>query len=209
MISFASVGVESMAIYKKDLSPDPFKQFIKWYTDVHDLGVFEYDAMTLATATLSGRPSCRTVLLKSVTDGFIFHTNYESRKGIELAKNPQAAAVFYWKEVGRQVRIEGRVTKISREESAAYFARRPRESQIGAVASFQDRPLSSREELEEAFVRVSSRYEDQEVPIPNYWGGYSLIPECFEFWEAREHRLHDRFEYTKSSNGWVIQRLSP
>ncbi|MEX1013448.1 MAG: pyridoxamine 5'-phosphate oxidase [Waddliaceae bacterium] len=198
-----------MVLHRNDLDCDPFKQFLKWYADVKDQKVFEYDAMTLATATAAGRPSSRTVLLKSISDGFIFYTNYESRKGVELAENPHAAALFYWKEVGRQVRIEGRVSKISREESSAYFATRPRESQVGALASFQDQKLASRKELEDAFKRVSTLYEDKQIPIPEYWGGYCLIPELFEFWESAPHRLHDRFEYVKSNNQWEIHRLSP
>jgi pyridoxamine 5'-phosphate oxidase len=169
------------------------------------------NAMTLATATRGGVPSARVVLMKDFDDdGFVFYTNYVSRKSRELDENPVAALSFYWAELERQVRITGRVTKTAREESEVYFRTRPRDSQLGAWASEQSAVISSREILEENMERLVKQYEGREVPLPSYWGGYRLVPDIIEFWQGRASRLHDRLRYTRQSNGeWLIERLSP
>jgi pyridoxamine 5'-phosphate oxidase len=166
--------------------------------------------MTLATATADGRPAARIVLLKGVdAGGFQFFTNTSSRKGDELAANPRAALVFFWASLERQVRIEGRVEELSRSESAAYFAMRPRESRIGAWASHQSRVIPSREWLERAFVEAAERFDNEEVPLPEHWGGYRVVPDQIEFWQGRESRLHDRILYQRAADGWKVGRLSP
>ncbi len=189
---------------------DPFTLFEAWMRDAH-AGSHAYpNAMVLATATPHGVPSCRVVLLKDVNPrGFTFYTNYESRKGRELDANPSAALVFYWEERGRQVRVEGIVERTSTAESEAYFGTRPRESQIGAWASDQSSVLPDRTALEERFAQASDRFGAGPVPHPPHWGGYRVKPEVVEFWQEREHRLHDRLRYRKKANGWSIDRLSP
>jgi pyridoxamine 5'-phosphate oxidase len=166
--------------------------------------------MTLATADAEGAPSARMVLLKGAgEDGFVFYTGYGSRKSEELEQNPSAALVFYWRPLGRQVRVEGSVERVSEAESAEYFATRPRGSQLAAWASRQSRPLGSREELERRYAELEREYEDRDVPLPPHWGGYRLDPEAIEFWEHRENRLHDRIRYTRAREGWKVERLSP
>jgi pyridoxamine 5'-phosphate oxidase len=167
--------------------------------------------MALATATLDGAPSARMVLLKGFDErGFTFFTSYESRKAAELHENPRAALLFHWKEAGRQVRIEGLVSRIEPEESAAYVRSRARESQLSALASPQSRAIESREELEALVGDLAERYEGSELPLPDNWGGFRLEPQVYEFWQHREHRLHDRLRYTQEpSRGWAIERLAP
>ena len=195
---------------KADANPDPIAQFKEWYDEAFAVGIPEADAMTLATATLDGKPSARIVLLKSFDiGGFVFYTNYHSRKGLELAENPYACLVAYWMSVKRQVRIEGTVEKISPEESEEYFRTRPPGSKIGAWTSYQSDVVENREILELRFAELAKRYGD-DVPRPPHWGGYRLKPNAIEFWQGRENRLHDRLRYRLQENGtWVIERLGP
>lgn len=192
---------------RKDLSLNPFEQFHLWFNAA--LSLPEPNAMQLATSH-KGHPSLRTVLLKSYDgEGFVFFTNYESRKAHDLEENPYAALLFFWKEQDRQVTLEGSVKKTSHEESAAYFASRPRSSQLGTLTSFQGQPLDSREVLEKRFQHLQKAYEGKPIPLPSYWGGFRLVPERFEFWQGRPFRLHDRFQYTLKEGHWILDRLSP
>ncbi len=191
-------------------NPDPIEQFRKWFEDALAADLHEPNAMTLATATPDGRPSARIVLLKGFDErGFIFYTNYEGRKGRELGTNLRAALVFYWGELERQVRVEGRIERVADEESDAYFASRPQGSQLGAWASEQSRPVESREVLEGRLRELESEYEGREIPRPPFWGGYQVEPEVIEFWQGRENRLHDRLVYSRDGKGWTIERLQP
>jgi pyridoxamine 5'-phosphate oxidase len=193
-----------------NLNPDPFLQFYAWFEEAQEAQVSELNAMVLATASAEGRPSCRTVLLKQMDNrGMTFFTNYDSRKGKELASNPFACVTFYWSELERQVIVEGKTEKIALDESEAYFALRPRGSQLGAWASHQDQILHSRDELEENYRHFEKLYEGKSIPKPPYWGGYRLLPESFEFWQGRASRLHDRFRYHLMENVWQIDRLAP
>jgi len=192
------------------LNDNPFLQFSVWFEEARQANVLEINAMALATASPEGRPSCRIVLLKEMDRrGFSFFTNYESRKGEELTANPYACANFHWKILERQVIVNGAIEKLSREESEAYFSSRPRGSQLGAWTSPQSRVIESREVLEQAYVHFEKMYAGKEIPTPPYWGGYRLIPTCFEFWQGRSNRLHDRFRYSLSGGGWIIDRLAP
>jgi len=192
------------------LSQDPLELFEHWFAEAKRAGVEVPEAMTLATATGGGVPSARMVLLKGADeDGFVFYTGYGSRKSDELEQNQRAALVFYWRPLGRQVRVEGSVERVSEPESAAYFATRPRGSQLAAWASQQSRPLGSREELDRRYAELEREYEGRDVPLPPHWGGYRLHPEAIEFWEHRENRLHDRVRYTRAREGWKAERLSP
>ncbi len=199
------------ALSEADVSPDPIAQFAQWFDEAFDSQVLEPNAFSLATATLNGRPSVRTVLLKGFDDqGFMFFTNYESRKGVELDANPQGAILFTWLDLQRQIRIEGDIVKISAEESLDYFQSRPRESQIGAWASPQSRPIEAREVLEKKQSALAVEYVGVEkLPLPPFWGGYRLVPTWFEFWQGRESRLHDRVVYEQSGESWKIGRLAP
>jgi pyridoxamine 5'-phosphate oxidase len=189
---------------RADLDRDPLRQFERWYGEAGS------DAVALATATSQGAPSARMVLLKGADGrGFVFHSSYEGRKARELAENPRAALLFYWHELGRQVRVEGEVEQVDRGESEAYFRTRPRGGQLAAWTSSQSEPIDSREELEARFRELESRYEGEEVPLPPHWGGFRLVPETYEFWQHRENRLHDRFRYRREAGAWVIERLSP
>lgn len=193
-----------------DLHPDPIEQFRYWLTEALDAQVLEPNAMTLATADAAGRPSARVVLLKGVDEqGFRFFTNYESRKAQELQSNPYAALAFAWLELERQVRIEGRVARVSREESEVYFQSRPHASQLGAWVSRQSEPIDGREVLEERFEALRAQYPEGEVPLPPFWGGYLIEPYAIEFWQGRESRLHDRFRYQRQDDAWEITRLAP
>lgn len=195
---------------QEEVDTDPIKQFETWFQKALGNDLTDANAMTLATASQNGIPSARTVLLKEFdSSGFRFYTNYESRKGKELIENPQAALCFYWAELNRQIRIEGSVKKVPKGDSAAYFAKRPRNSQLSAWASKQDNVLSSRDELEEDFKKVKKRFEGRDVELPDYWGGFILQPNSIEFWQGRPSRLHDRILYTKKDNNWKISRLSP
>lgn len=189
---------------------DPLKQFAKWYDYAQAAGISDADAMTLATATKDARPSARVVLLKSFDDGgFVFYTNYLSRKGQELDENPQACLLFYWSSFWRQVRIEGTVEKVSAEESEEYFQSRPLGSKLGAWASNQSEVVDSRDTLEAQFAELQKRFGEN-VPRPPHWGGYRLKPNSIEFWQGRDNRLHDRLHYRLQENGaWVIERLGP
>ena len=194
---------------EEDLDSDPFRQYNKWFQEALAAGILEPNAMVLATADKSGKPSSRTLLLKQVDQrGFIFYTNYLSRKGRELAENPQAAMTFPWLELERQVCVTGTVTKISREESADYFKIRPRGSRLGAHVSIQSSVISGRAEMERKLHELDARYP-ADVPLPDYWGGYALNPDRIEFWQGRPNRLHDRLSYTRLANNWKIERLSP
>ena len=197
------------ALNKSDVDRNPIKQFAKWYGEAEASGIPETDAMTLATATKDGRPSARIVLLKEFDDrGFVFFTNYESRKATDLAENPRACLVAYWLPVKRQVRIEGSVEQVSEAESEAYFQRRPLGSRIGAWASNQSEVVESRAVLEQRYASLSERYGEA-VPRPPHWGGYRIQPEVIEFWQGRDNRLHDRLRYRLQDGTWVIERLGP
>lgn len=187
---------------------DPVAQFSTWFNEAMNADVLEPNAFTLATVSADQRPSIRTVLLKSFdTDGFIFFTNYESRKGAELEKNPYAAMCFLWLELERQIRIEGEVEKISAEASDHYFATRPEGSRLGAWVSPQSRPIT-KDELEKKLAELTAKYSDN-IPRPPHWGGYLLRPDMIEFWQGRPSRLHDRIVYTKNKKTWQVQRLAP
>ena len=195
---------------ERDLDRDPLRQFERWFAEARDAGLPAPEAMTLATATTDGRPSARMVLLKVADErGFGFHTNYESRKGVELAENPYAALLFHWRPLGRQVRVEGRVERVSAEESEAYFQTRPHASRIAAWASPQSRPLADRAELERLYEEAAARFPGDEVALPPHWGGFRLVPDAYEFWQHGEDRLHDRVRYTLQGNGWTRERLAP
>jgi pyridoxamine 5'-phosphate oxidase len=194
-----------------DLDPDPLRQFEAWFAAAREAGVEVPEAMTLATATPEGRPSARMVLLKAADErGFSFHTNYESRKAGELAANPQAALLFHWRRpVGRQARIDGLVERVPAGESAAYFRTRPLGSRIAAWASPQSRPLRDRAELERLYEEASARFPGEDVPLPEHWGGFRLVPDTYEFWEHADNRLHDRIRYEREGGGWRRHRLAP
>ncbi|HEY1024381.1 MAG TPA: pyridoxamine 5'-phosphate oxidase [Sphingobacteriaceae bacterium] len=198
-------------LLEKEIAKDPFKQFEKWFKDAMMSDLLEPNIMTLATATADGKPSARIVLLKGFDDnGFIFYTNYLSRKGKEIAKNPYASLVFYWHELERQVRIEGTIEKLSKEESERYFHSRPKDSQIGAAASPQSQVINNRKELEEKWEALEEKYHNKEVPKPSYWGGYIVKPQIVEFWQGRPGRLHDRIMFRKADKtSWKIVRLAP
>jgi pyridoxamine 5'-phosphate oxidase len=194
-----------------DLHKDPFLQFDAWFSAAREAGIPEANAMVLATSTLDGTPSARTVLLKGTDQrGLVFYTNYESQKGREISENPRAAAVFYWQPMGQQVRVAGEVERVTQEESYTYFSSRHRGSRLGAWASRQSEPLETRQELLDRVRDIDARYSGGDIPLPPHWGGFRIVPEMFEFWESRESRLHDRFRFTRSDDGsWSIQRLQP
>ncbi len=189
----------------------PFKQFSQWFEEALRAHLYEPNAMALATANAQGVPSVRMVLLKGFDEsGMVFYTNYESRKGRELDENPRATLLFWWAELERQVRIEGRISRVDSQESLAYFQSRPRQSQLGAWASPQSRPIAAREVMEHNMAELETRFANQEaLPLPPNWGGYRLAPSSFEFWQGRESRLHDRIVYTLTNDSWQIGRLAP
>jgi pyridoxamine 5'-phosphate oxidase len=192
---------------ESDAYDDPFEQFTLWFEQARESGNPEPNAMALATASASGIPACRMVLLKSADpNGFVWYTNYESRKAADLGVNRNAALLFYWPELERQVRLVGTVEKVSREESEAYFHSRPRGHQIGAWASHQSSVIRDREALEE---NIPSFPDEAPVPLPPFWGGYRLTPHIFEFWQGRANRLHDRLEYLLEGGAWIRRRLAP
>ncbi len=193
-----------------EVDRDPLAQFAAWFDEARATPIRLPETMILATATSDGRPSARAVLLKGVdARGFVFYTSYESRKGRELAENPRAALVFLWDALGRQVRVEGEVARVSPVESDAYFRTRPLGSRIGAWASRQSQPLASREALVRRAAELAAEYDDGDVPLPPFWGGYRLTPAAIEFWQHRDDRLHDRLRYRRSEGGWTIERLGP
>jgi pyridoxamine 5'-phosphate oxidase len=193
-----------------DASLDPFQQFGTWLDQAREAELPEPTAMTLSTATPRARPSSRTVLLKSFDEhGFVFYTNYTSRKARELQENPHASLLFHWTELERQVRIEGEVHRVSRDESEAYFHSRPLGSQVGAWASRQSAVIPDRETLEQWVSEAEQRFGEGPVPLPEFWGGYRVVPAAIEFWQGGQYRLHDRLRYTKSGEAWKIERLSP
>jgi pyridoxamine 5'-phosphate oxidase len=197
-------------LLESEVDPNPFKQFQVWFDAAVAECRSEPTAMTLATADREGRPSARLVLLKGCDErGFVFFTNYESEKARDLAENPWASLVFFWCEHQRQVRIDGRVERVSEGESDEYFATRPRGSQIGAWASNQSSPIAGREELERRVAEMEAEYEGRDIPRPSCWGGYRVIPVQFEFWQGRPNRLHDRIRYSPVEEGWRIERVAP
>lgn len=201
-------------LVEEQLAPEPIGQFTRWFHEADDAGMVEPNAMVLSTADADGRPSSRTVLLKGYDRrGFVFFTNYGSRKGSELAANPYAGLLFPWIALARQVIVQGRVEKVGRDETAAYFRTRPHGSQLGAWASEQSSPVSGREVLEQRYAELERRYPEGEgVPVPPFWGGYRVVPQSVEFWQGRENRLHDRLRYVadpSSPTGWRVERLCP
>jgi pyridoxamine 5'-phosphate oxidase len=199
------------ALREEDVDPDPLRQFSLWFEHAASAGVDAPEAAALATATPDGAPAVRMVLVKRYDDrGFVFFTNYDSRKGRELAENPRAALLFYWVPLGRQVRIEGRADRTSPEESAAYVRSRPRGSQLSALASPQSRTIAGREVLERRVAEVAGRYESADLPMLDAWGGFRVQPRSYEFWQHRVDRLHDRLRYApRRDGGWQIERLAP
>ncbi len=198
-------------LLEKDVAANPIKQFEKWFEEALKAEIWEPNAMTLATATVNGMPSARIVLLKGFSaQGFAFYTNYLSRKGKELAKNPRAALIFNWGQLERQVRIEGTVEKLSKEQSEQYFHSRPIGSQLGALVSPQSQEIVGREVLENKWQQLEAEYQDKEIPKPTFWGGYIVKPQLIEFWQGRSSRLHDRILYKNAGkNNWKIVRLAP
>ena len=197
---------------ERDVSHDPFVEFARWLAEAQEARVHEPTAMTLATATADGSPSARMVLLKGLDErGFVFYTDYRSRKAEELEANPRAALVFWWGELERQVRITGGVALAGREESERYYRSRPLGSRLGAWASYQSRVIPSRATLEHDLAEVEARFKDGDPPLPPHWGGYRVVPDTIEFWQGRENRLHDRIRYVREpgGKGWRVERLSP
>ena len=196
---------------RRDLDPDPIKQFSNWFTAAVEAGIRDANAMSLATATKDGKPFVRVVLLKGFDqDGFVFFTNYDSQKGEQLAENPTAALCFYWNVLDRQVRISGSVERATREASERYFHSRPVGSQLGAWASPQSRPVDGRRILDAKLAQMTERFGDNPIPLPPHWGGFVVRPEMMEFWQGRANRLHDRFRYQRGAGGsWMVERLAP
>ncbi|NGX54710.1 MAG: Pyridoxine/pyridoxamine 5'-phosphate oxidase [Chlamydiae bacterium] len=197
-------------ILEEELKSDPCATFLLWLKAAVQAEVMEPNGMVLSTVSESGKPSSRMVLLKGVEQKkLVFYTNYKSRKAKQLVTHPYGSLTFWWKEIHRQVTIEGKVAKVSRSESRDYFAKRPKGAQLAALASHQSDPLASRLELEEEFYRLKENYRGKEVPCPPTWGGYALTPDRFEFWQGRADRLHDRFAYIGTNGEWLLTRLAP
>lgn len=201
---------EENELSEENISGNPFSQFEKWFNEALEEVDIEANAMFLATSTKDGKPSVRTVLLKGFDKkGFIFFTNYASRKGKELKENPFASALFFWKEMSRQIRIEGRIEKVTREDSEEYFHSRPIDSQISALVSLQSSVIENRNIIEKKFQEVKHEHEGKIIPLPEIWGGYILIPDKIEFWQGRQNRMHDRILYSRNNDEWKTERLSP
>ncbi|HAG96653.1 MAG: pyridoxamine 5'-phosphate oxidase [Pseudomonadales bacterium] len=201
---------ESAGLQRETLNDNPVQQFETWFQDARTAGLLEPNAMSLATVDEHGQPTLRTVLLKYFDEnGFVFFTNYESRKARNIEDNHRAAILFPWIALNRQVSVQGAVRRISKAESFKYFSSRPRESQIGAWVSDQSKAISSRGLLEQKLAEMKRKFGQGEIPLPSFWGGYQIVPERIEFWQGRPHRLHDRFEYLRTESGWAIQRLQP
>jgi pyridoxamine 5'-phosphate oxidase len=197
-------------LFKKNVRNNPFEQFSIWFSEALKGGVIEPNAMVLATSDGKNKPSSRMVLMKDFNEtGFTFYTNYESNKGKALAENPVASLLFFWAEFERQVRIEGRVKKLTRTESEDYFHTRPFESRISVLASDQSKKITDRRVLEKNYRELKQKHADGKIPMPDYWGGYKLIPNYFEFWQGREYRLHDRISYKLQGGNWRLFRLAP
>jgi len=195
---------------ENDVHKNPITQFSKWFTEAIDAKTNEPNAMTICTASKDGKPSARIVLLRNFDDnGFVFYTNYQSRKGVEIDENPNAALLFFWPELERQVRIEGTLTKQNSNESDLYFRSRPRTSKLGAWTSAQSKVIANRETLDKEYEKLSDKYPGEDVPRPIHWGGYILKPSSIEFWQGRPSRLHDRILYTLKDKDWKIERLAP
>jgi pyridoxamine 5'-phosphate oxidase len=193
-----------------DLDPDPVEQFRSWFASAREVIPDRPEALTLATVTADGRPAARIVLLKEFdATGFVFYTNFHSAKGRELDANPHASLLFWWVPLDRQVRVDGSVTRVSAEESDAYFATRPRGSQLGAWASEQSSVITGRGDLDARVQEMEQTYRDLTIPRPPHWGGYRVAPDMFEFWQGRADRLHDRFRYRRAGSEWIVERLSP
>lgn len=195
---------------RSDLLESPTEMFRDWFEKVENLDNIEVNAMTLATSSKIGEPSSRIVLLKGYDEkGFVFYTNYNSEKGKQIEQNPYGSLTFHWNQLERQIRIRGKIRKISRAQSEKYFNSRPRLSQVSVLASKQSDVLTNRMELEERFIEIEKKYEGKEIPCPDYWGGYCLEHRKVEFWQGRRDRMHDRFAYTKHGTTWQTERLSP
>jgi pyridoxamine 5'-phosphate oxidase len=202
---YADVGLR-----KSDLADEPFAMFDRWFADAQAAGLYEPNAMVLATVSADGRPAARMVLLKGVSErGFVFFTNLASRKGTDLAGNDRCSLLLPWHPLERQVRIDGVASQLPREDVEAYFATRPRGAQLGAHASHQSRPVADRDELLAAYDEVSARYDGRDVPAPDEWGGFLVAPEAVEFWQGRPGRMHDRLVYRREVGGWRVERLAP
>ncbi|GII79763.1 pyridoxine/pyridoxamine 5'-phosphate oxidase [Sphaerisporangium rufum] len=200
---------EGLPFTEADLAADPVTQFAAWFADAVEARLPEPNAMVLATSSAGGLPTARTVLLKGFDEqGFVFYTNYESRKGRDLAENPRACLLFPWHQIRRQVRVEGRVARLSREDSAAYFHSRPYGSRLGAWASRQSAVVRSREELDARYRELAERWPE-EPPVPDFWGGFRVIPAEVEFWQGQTDRMHDRLRYRRSGEEWITERLAP
>lgn len=198
------------SLNEEDMASDPIQEFEEWMDAAVSAGLSEPNAMTVATATLDGKPSVRVVLLKELNyNGFVFFSNYNSRKGRELKANPFAAVLFDWHNLERQVRIEGMVEKLSDEESDEYFDARPESAKIGAWASPQSRIVKNRDELEKLQEEIEDQFDEMPVHRPGHWGGYLIRPNCMEFWQGRPNRMHDRIVYYKTEEGWTMHRLAP